>query len=155
MDDPVLGTMGLFTVATINLSDKAFMKFQFGNLLDQEKDFSEIHYRKIDGLYYPSLIRSVSGYEFDDKTKKHHNVRSLIFYQVIDDPALFSKHKRKSKLKREVNIRKLKYKYDPVFWEEYQVGSQLSETEIIKASLNRKKKLKDQFEQNAKRRSKF
>ena len=143
----------LFTNISINLTDMAFLRIQFGSIWDTEKDIKEVQFRKINDLYYPSIIRSVTHYKFNNQSKTHFNARTLIFYKLLEDKAQFQR--LKNKLKRDVNVRRLKYKYDETFWGNYSVSSKLSETEIIKASLNRKKKLKDQFEQNAKRRAKF
>jgi len=138
----------LHTLITVNLSNKAITKIVNGNIWDSDDDFTEDHFRDIDGIYYPFYFQTVSQYEFNKRTSYHYNKRSLIFYQIINNKSQFQKYKRKQKMKKEKNIRDFKYSYNPEFWDNYIHSNKLATTEVIKAELGRKRNLEKEFMEN-------
>ena len=146
-EDQVFTDM-VYTLITINLSNKAITKLVKGNIWDFDDDFTEIHFREINGIHYPFYIKNVSQYEYNKKTEYHYSMRSLLFYEIESDQSQFKKYKRKQRMKEEKNIRDFKYQYDPEFWNSYIHSNKLSTTAIIKAELGRQRNLDEEFRQN-------
>ena len=117
----------IYTLVSINLSDKAIVKVLHGNIWTDKKDFQEVSYRKIKGKYYPTYLRTVTSFEFDNKTKSHYSARNLIFYEVMNQHEMKG-FKKGKKMSIEKDLRNLKMKLDNKFWEKYPHANELSAT---------------------------
>ncbi len=148
------GEAVLFSLITIRKNDFAILNIVYGNVFSEEKDYSEVQFRKIGNKYYPSFIKSIISYKYDDRTRSNYNSKTLIVHKVKSNPAAFEKKKKKQLMKTEIELREIKYDYNEEFWETFAVGDQLPATAILHAALNRKGDLKEQFKHNEKRISK-
>ncbi|MDA8692570.1 carboxypeptidase-like regulatory domain-containing protein [Saprospiraceae bacterium] len=126
----------LYTLVSINLSDMAVVKVVFGNIWDEKKDFNEVVYRKINGIYYPSYIRSISQFKYQQETKSHYSCHNILFYDIITDKKILKQHKKGKKLKVEKSLRSIKWKSDENFWSNYIYKNQLPATKILEAEFN-------------------
>jgi len=144
ISDPSLGAtyLGslLYTLVSINLTDKAIVKVVFGDPWADQQDFEEVVYRKIKDRYYPAYIRRVNEFEYDQKTKKHYSSYSILFYDLVLGKQNINAAKKGKKMKLEKGLRQIKMKNNNFFWEEYPYCNQLSATTILRTKLNKYKK---------------
>jgi len=127
----------LFSLITINKSDFGIVKLLYGDIWTSENSFDEVAFRKINGKYFPSYIKLNNEYHFDNKTRHHFNSSNIIFYNTQMDRDSFIKTKRKQKLKKDKNIRDIKFVEDAEFWSKYTLTQELTVSEIMKSNLQR------------------
>lgn len=143
ISDPVLrinpSNAPIFSLISINLTDKAIVKMVFGNRWTDKEDFEEVVYRKIYDKYYPAYIRNVSEYEFDRKTRKHYSAYTILFYDLVLGKTNIKALKRGKKLKSEKSLRDMKSKLNNDFWEDYPYANQLSATAVLRTKLHKYK----------------
>lgn len=139
MTDPFFGKMRnkLFTLISINKSDLAIVKVVYGDVWASKEDFNEIVYRKIDAKYYPSYIRSVLEFEYEQNTKKHYTSHILMFYDLILGKKNIKKVKKGKKMKPEKGLRRVKMKVDETFWSNYSIPNKVSATEVLRAKIEK------------------
>lgn len=139
ISDPFFGRMKskIFSLVSLNKSDLAIVKVVYGDAWADKDDFSEVVYRKINDKYYPSYIRSVLEFEFDQKTRKHYTSHVLMFYNVIVGKKNIKKVKKGKKMKPEKGLRKMKMKEDEEFWNDYTIPSKISATDILRAKVKK------------------
>jgi len=123
----------VYTLLSINLTDKAIVKIVFGDAWSENRDFDEVVYRKINNRYYPAYIRSVTNYEFNQKRNKHYSAHCILFYDVVTGKDKIKSEKVGKKIKREEDLRQVKIKSDKEFWEEYIYGNQLSASALVRS----------------------
>lgn len=123
----------LFVLVSVNLTDRAFVRIVHGDQWSDEADFREIVFRNVDGTYYPSYMRDVTNWDYDNKTLKHYNSRSLFFYELVQGIENINKYKKGKKMKSERSLRMLNKKTDDSFWSNYTYAINLSAATIIRA----------------------
>ncbi len=139
ISDPFFGSINskIFSLVSVNKSDLAIVKVVYGDVWSDKDDFSEVVYRKINGKYYPSYIRSVLEFEFDQKTKKHYTSHVLMFYDLVTGKKKMKKVKKGKKMKPEKGLRKMKMKADVEFWDSFAVPSKISATDVLRSKVKR------------------
>ena len=99
----------------------------------EEADFAETVFRKVDGVYYPVYMRSVSDFEYNYKTKKHYNSLSLFFYELVKGKDKIRKYKKGKKMKPEKGLRLIRRKTDEDFWNNYSYANSLSAAAVVRS----------------------
>jgi len=137
VSDPFFGHSQnqIFSLVSLNKSDLAIIKIVYGVAWSEKDDFSEVVYRKVNGKYYPSYIRSVLEFEFDQKTKKHYTSHVLMFYDLVTGKKNMKKVKKGKKMKWQKGLRKIKMKEDVDFWSENLIPNEISATQILRAKI--------------------
>lgn len=124
---------GIFTLISINLTDKAIVQIVHGDIWSDDADFQEIAFRKINDIYYPSYMRKVTNWEYDKETHKHYNSRKLFFYDTAVGKDKIKKYKKGKKMNSEKGLRLIKKKTDDAFWSQYTYANTLTAATIIRS----------------------
>jgi|GEM_PF-5140875 len=132
----------LFSLVTVNKSDFAIVKVLYGNVWESENSFNEVSFRRINGKYFPTYLKLNSQFNFDQKTKYHFNSSNIIIYNSQIDEDYFIKTKRKQRLKKEINLRDIRFDQKDEFWKKYSLTRKLSFKDIMQSNVQRIKKIK-------------
>jgi len=116
-----------------------------------QHDYEEIQFRNINGRYYPVLIINKIGLNYNLKTREELNTTRFIVQEVQTHKGQYQKIKPSKKLKRGQRLVEKKYKYDPEFWETYEIPEQMKASAALKADMERQVPLEVQFKQNEKK----
>lgn len=124
-------------------SDLAILKMSRGS--ESDLTYHEVSYRKLGDKYFPNRISYKYGVE-DDEGTSYAVSRVLCIYEIVPERA----RAKGVRLERTQDVRDLKYKYDPQFWEDNQVLMQVPAPSALKADLMRRGGLERQFRKNEK-----
>ena len=127
----------VFNLISINLTDKAIVKMAFGNNSDQESEFDEVVYRKIDDKYYPSYMRRVSGFDFENKTRVYYTSSCIQYYDLLLGKQDIKAIKKGKRFRKEDELRQIKLKMDASFWDQYPHANQLPATTVLRKNFKK------------------
>ncbi len=129
----------IYSLISINKTDKAIVKCLYGDKWSKKDDFTEIEFRKINGLYYPAYIRYVFDIQYNKETNSHYTSHTILFYDTFEADKFLEKNNKGKKLKIDNNIRSYKTSDDASFWDNYTVSYQLPATSILRSKTNKAK----------------
>ena len=110
--------------------------------------FLEVRYRNINGTYYPSMISSDFGFMYMMETQHDFVSRRFIVLETEATKKQYHKRKPRKKVPNLTSLKDLKLKYDPEFWESFQIPPKLEASVVVKAALSRTSSLEEQFKKN-------
>ncbi len=121
-----------FNLISVNLTNRAIEKMAFGSVWEDEANFDEVVYRKVDSIYYPSYIRSVSDFKFEKNTREYYNSSCILFYDLVFGRQNLKAIKKGKKFNVRADLREIKMKLDNDFWGKYPPAYQLPATTVLR-----------------------
>ena len=130
---------------TINLSDFGivFLKSYFGH--NEEKSSQEIRFQRIKNKYYPLYVKRIMGIKYDQRTRSLIRSTFMLYHDIKLSSKDYVKTKRKNLIKHEKDLRKIKYKYNPIFWATYNAIKKAPISEAMLKDLQNSSPLELQF----------
>ena len=110
--------------------------------------YKEVQYRNIGGKYYPSMLSLDFGFMYMMESQHDFVARRFIVLETETSKQNFSKRKPRKKVPDFTSLKDMKLKYDPEFWNQFEIPPKLQASEIIKADLSRTSDLESQFKNN-------
>lgn len=123
----------LFVLVSINLSNRAIVRIVHGDVWSDEADFQELVFRNVKGTYYPSYMRVVTNWDYENRALKHYNSRSLFFYELVKGKDSIKKYKKGKKMNIERGLRLIHKKKDNSFWSQYTYANNLPAATVIRS----------------------
>lgn len=133
---------------TIRKSDFGILRLRQGNEKDQS--YNEIFYQKVGEKYYPSRIRLVHSFSFDEGRRRYFNNRSLHILNVYRIEEWKEQGQKKGKyLRPEYGMRGIRYDYNRDFWAERKMLVRIPAPDALELDLARQGDLHQQFYQTS------
>lgn len=146
--DPPLGT----SYIKVNSSDYAVVEFQVTRYLDPERELYEqflMKYRKIQDKYYPEkLVHKVLRFINRNVGSHQMDISTLWFDEIKTEN--FKKLKSREIIERDEILPSNSFPYEQEFWKINKLSKAFPLDSAILKSLERHKKLEDQFKENGK-----
>lgn len=144
-----------FSIVSINKSDFAITEIQNGSIFSENKQWTIFKYRKVNKKYYPVFSKHIDSHYLPNSIKEYYNVKTLYMHTIIEHSENFIHPKRKTRLKKDTDIRSLKYKYDPTFWASYPHSLKVPSTQAVLQSISKTGDIQQQFIENQRRKKKI
>lgn len=129
---------------TVRKSDYGILKLRHGNPGDDS--YSEINYQKVEGKYFPSRIQLVNNFSIGETGTQYLNTRQIHILHILDkEERKAIRYKKGRFLKRELDMRKIRYTYKEAFWDNNQILVTIPAPEALKVDLSRRIDLQEQF----------
>ena len=144
-----------FSIVSINKSDLAIIQIQYGDIYNSNGDWTIFKYRKVNERYYPVFSKHIEKHDLPNTIKLYYNVKTLFTYNIIEDSQNTTKLKKKKRIKKDTDIRSLKYKYDADFWSSYSHSLAVPSTNAVINSINSKGDIHQQFLENQRKKKRL
>lgn len=133
----------------INKNDLAVVRYRHGDL--ERGGYREVTYEKVNGRYYPRMMRHVLQYRYAGETRKHFSSRYLYVTDIITNPQRIRKSRKGKRLQREQPTAAITVPYRVDFWEDNEMLRRIPAPRTLAFERDRLETFEQSFRDNARR----